>query len=153
MYFTGPFENSGPVPPKAEQETTYSIVWTVTNNLNNVSGAKVIAKLPSYMAWNNVTSPSSENISYDSVTGEVVWNLGAVSAETGFSKSKREVAFQVTLKPSLTQIGSSPNIIEEQILSGKDDYSDIQVTDRRNDLNIRLVDDPGFTEGDDVVLK
>ncbi len=152
LYFTGPLENSGPVPPKAEQDTTYTIVWTITNNLNNVSGAKVTAKLPSYMNWNGVFLPASEKISYDSITGDIVWNAGSVLAETGFAKPKKEVAFQITLKPSLTQVGSTPVLVDEQVLTGNDDYSDAPVSDRRSSLNTRLMNDSGFVEGGDVVI-
>jgi hypothetical protein len=152
LYFNGPFENSGPIPPKAEEQTTYSIVWTVTNNINNVSDAKVTAKLPSYISWNNIIAPTSENITFDSVTNNIVWNIGQVPAETGFSKPKREVAFQVTLKPSVTQVGSSPTLVEDQTLTGKDNYSDAQVTDKRSSLNTRLVDDIDFISDDETVL-
>lgn len=151
LYSIGPFENSGPIPLKAEQETTYSIVWTVTNNLNNVSGAKVVAKLPTYITWKSLTSPSSEKISFDSITGDVVWDLGAVSSETGFSKPKREVAFQVGLKPSANQINTIPALLGDQTLTGKDDYSDAQVTDKRNPLTAKLVEDSGYKEGDEIV--
>ena len=151
LHFTGPFESSGPVPPKANTETTYSIVWTVTNNLNNVSDAKVKAKLPTYVSWANVILPSSENISFDSVTGDVVWNIGDVPAETGFSKPKKEVAFQVVLKPSVTQVNSSPVLVADQTLTGKDNYVNIQVTDKRNSLDTRLINDTGFIDGGDSV--
>jgi len=153
LYYTGPLENSGPVPPKAETETTYTIVWTVTNNLNDVSGAKVTAKLPPYISWNNIISPSSEKVSYDSVTGDVVWDIGDVSAEAGFAKPKREVAFQVTLKPSVTQVNSIPSLVGEQVLSGKDNYSNAEVTDKRSPLNTSLLNDSGFIEGNDRVVQ
>lgn len=153
LYYTGPLENSGSIPPKAEKETTYTIVWTVTNNLNNVSGAKVVAKLPAYVSWNNVTSPTSESISYDAITGEVVWNVGTVPAETGFAKPKREVAFQVILKPSVTQVGTTPTLVEDQTLTGVDNYSEAPVTDKRNSLSTRLVDDPGFVSNNERVVE
>lgn len=151
LYYTGPLENSGPIPPKAESETTYTVVWTVTNNLNNVSNAKVTAKLPSYVSWNNVVSPTSERVTYDETTGSVVWDVGSVPAEAGFAKPKKEVAFQITLKPSLTQVGTSPILIEEQNLVGRDDYSSASVQDTRNSLSTRLSNDTGSKDGDESV--
>jgi hypothetical protein len=151
LYYTGPLENSGPMPPKAETETTYTVVWTVTNNLNEVSNAKVTAKLPPYVSWNNIISPSSEKVSYDSVTGDIVWDIGDVLAEAGFAKPKREVAFQITLKPSTTQVESIPSLLGEQVLTGKDNYSSVRVTDKRSPLNTSLVNDSGFIEGNDRV--
>ena len=151
LYYTGSLENSGPIPPKSETETTYTVVWTVTNNLNDVSNAKVTAKLPPYVSWNNIISPSTEKISYDSVTGDVVWDIGDVFAEAGFAKPKREVSFQIVLKPSATQVESIPSLLGEQVLTGKDNYSNAQIVDRRSPLNTSLVNDPGFIEGNDRV--
>jgi len=151
LYFTGPLENSGPVPPKAENETTYTIVWTITNNFNNVSNVKVTAKLPSYISWNNVSLPTTEKISSDPITGDVIWDVGTVLADTGFSKPKKEVAFQVKLKPSITHVGSKLNLIGEQVVSGRDNYVDVKVTDTRRALDTRLVEDTGFSNGDEVV--
>src|SRR3989344_2721172 len=37
LYFTGPFSNQGPIPPKAERNTTYTVVWSLTNTLNSIS--------------------------------------------------------------------------------------------------------------------
>lgn len=151
LYFTGPFENSGPIPPKAENETTYSIVWTVTNNLNNVSNTKVSAKLPAYVSWENVVSDSNEKISVNSNTGDISWDVGTVLAGAGFSKPKREVAFQVKLRPSITQVGKVPVLVEKQTLTGWDNYSNAQITDIRSALNTTLVGDTGFKTGDDSV--
>lgn len=153
IYFSGPFENSGPIPPKADNTTTYTIVWTVTNTKSNISNAQVKATLPSYVSWNNAVSPSSENITYDSVSGDVVWNLGNVSAGAGFGESKREVSFQVSLKPSITQVGSSPVIISSQTLSGVDNFAEAEVKDVRNPLTTHLSNDPNFSENDDKVQR
>ena len=152
LYFTGPLENSGPIPPKAEQETTYTIVWTVTNTTNAISNAKVTATLPSYVSWNNVISPTSEKITFDQVTGNLVWDVGNVPSDTGFSKPKREVAFQVGFKPSVTQVGSSPVILSTQKLTGHDNYADAEIGDERNSLTTRLTGDTGFSSDDEKVL-
>ena len=151
FYFTGPFENSGPMPPQAEKETTYTITWVVTNTKNNVSNAKVVATLPSYVSWNNVISPSSEKISFDSVTGGLVWDVGNVPAQTGFSNPKREVSFQITLKPSISQVDSSPVLIGTQTLTGYDNFANTEVDDTRSALTTRLGEDGQFTSDDERV--
>lgn len=151
VYFVSPLENSGPIPPRSEQETTYTIIWTVTNTINTISGAKVSARLPSYVSWNNVKTPSSEKITFDSVGGEVVWDVGNVPIDTGFSKPKREVAFQITLKPSITQVDSTPILLSPQVLVGHDNYANTEVRDERSSLTTRLTGDVGFTESDDKV--
>jgi hypothetical protein len=145
LYFSGPFANTGALPPKAEEETTYTIVWSIANTSNSVSEVKVKATLPSYMRWMALSSPSSESISYNSVGGEVTWDVGRI--EAGGTSIAREVAFQVALLPSLTQIGSSPIIVNEQTLSGKDRFTGSTLRNAKEELTTRLTTDTGFDTG------
>jgi len=62
LHFTGPFQNTGPIPPKVGEETVYTITWTVTNTSNNISKAKVTALLPSYVRWVNAVYPGDEKM-------------------------------------------------------------------------------------------
>lgn len=96
LYSVGKFTNSGPIPPQVDKETTYTIVLTATNTSNDIEKAKVRASLPSYVRWLGVSSPSSEDISFSQVGGEVIWNIGTIEAGKGISSSAREVSFQVS---------------------------------------------------------
>ena len=40
-YFSGPFKNTGALPPKVDKETTYTVSFTVHNSSNSVSNAVV----------------------------------------------------------------------------------------------------------------
>jgi len=115
--------NSGPLPPKADQETTYTIAWTLTNTVNDVSGVVVSAILPVYASWKGEVTPDSESISYDPDTRRVTWNVGNVSFGTGFIYSPKQVFFKVGITPSVNQVGSSPEIIGPSSVSGNDTYT------------------------------
>ena len=43
--------NSGPLPPRVGQKTTYTIYWQILNSSNDLSNVKVEAYLPSYVRW------------------------------------------------------------------------------------------------------
>ncbi|MCR4306501.1 MAG: hypothetical protein NUV42_00875, partial [Candidatus Yonathbacteria bacterium] len=60
VYYAGPFINTGPIPPKAEVGTTYTIIWTVINSSNSVSGGQVNARIPAYVEWVGAVSPKNE---------------------------------------------------------------------------------------------
>ncbi|MEK7066117.1 MAG: hypothetical protein AAB965_00925, partial [Patescibacteria group bacterium] len=64
LYYAGPFTNIGPLPPIHDQETTYTIVWSIVNSSSDVSGAIVKATLPSYVKWLGNISPSTEDLNY-----------------------------------------------------------------------------------------
>ena len=113
----GVFLNTGAVPPKAENETTYTITWSVANSANAVANAAVTGVLPSYTRFMNQISPANEAVSFNPVGGVVAWNIGDVAA--GQSKA---VSFQIGITPSLSQVGNAPTLIHEQRLSGFDRF-------------------------------
>jgi hypothetical protein len=146
VYSTGPFDNTGPVPPRAESETTYTIVWTVANSSNDVKDARVISRLPSYVTWTGKISPPDARVTYNPVGGEVMWDIGAVPARTGYDLPVKEVAFQVALTPSLSQVGDSPILVNDQRLTGLDRFTNTVIETGRGALNINLSNDPNFGE-------
>lgn len=149
----GPFENSGPFPPKAEQETTYTITWTATDILNDVKDAKVTATLPSYMNWNDLVSPISEMITYDSLSRTIVWDIGGVKSGTGFSLPPRQVSFLVSLTPSLSQVGTAPDLIGEAVLSGTDSFTNTTVGETTLPVNTEIKSDPAYGPDDGKVVQ
>jgi len=153
LHYIGPFQNSGPVPPKAEQETTYTITWTVTNPLNNLSGARVTATLPPYIKWLGAVSPDRENVDYNEGTGVLVWNIGNIVAGAGTVSAAREVSFQISLLPSVDQIGKSPGLTGEAVLSARDTFTLTDVLDSFPALNTRLSSDPYFRVEAEAVIQ
>ena len=138
--------NTGPFPPKANQTTDYTVVWTAANTSNAVSGVKVAATLPPYATFTGISSPSNANISYSSSTGDIIWNVGALP-----SGATSELDFQVAFTPNITQVGSSPDIIGGATITGTDDFADVQVTASAPALTTLLSSDPSFTSGDEIV--
>jgi hypothetical protein len=152
LHYVGPFQNSGLIPPRAEKETTYTITWTVTNPLNNLSGAKVTAVLPPYIKWLGAVSPDRENISYDESTGTLVWSVGNITAGAGKLSPAREVSFQISFLPSVDQIGTSPVLVGESQLIAKDNFTLTTVSDSLSALTTNLNSDPYFKTDGGAVL-
>ncbi len=149
----GPFENSGPIPPRADQETTYTIIWSLTNTLNTISQMQVKAELPPYVKWTGLTDPNVESITYNDNTREVLWNVGDLRSGTGFSTSPREVAFQVIVEPSLSQVGNGISILETSVFSGMDRFTGKTVTGNAPAVTTRFIGDPIYRQGDERVEK
>jgi len=145
LYSVGQFNNSGPVPPQVDKETTYTIVLTATNTSSDVEKAKVRASLPSYVRWLGVSSPSFENISFNQVGGEVVWDIGTIEAGKGMSSSAREVSFQVSLLPSLSQLGTEPVLLKGILIEGLDSFTDLLIKYPIKDLSTRISTDPLYS--------
>jgi hypothetical protein len=105
-----------------ERNTTYTIVWSLTNTLNSASSVKVEGVLPGYVSWTGNTT-EGESIKFDPTTRRVVWDVGDVTAATGFSSSPREAAFQISLVPSLSQREDSPVLLGGSVVTGVDRFN------------------------------
>ncbi len=142
----GPFENSGPFPPKVDNESTYTITWTATNSYNNTSNVRVSAILPPNVKWKGFTSPDTEKISYDNGRGEVVWDVGNMRSGTGSTYPARDVSFQVGITPSITQVGAVLNLLNESTVSGIDDFSGDRIGEIKVPVTTNITSDPAYIE-------
>jgi hypothetical protein len=117
------FGNSGPLPPKVGESTTYTILWQVKNYSNQVTNVKVKAVLPSNVKPTGNFFPEDSKFTFDSVSKEVIWNIGNIDAYQGTGKIPLTLAFQVELTPSTSQIGKTAILIKEASVVGQDKFS------------------------------
>lgn len=146
----GPFTNSGPIPPRADEESTYTITWTLTNTTNNLKDAEVTATLPVGITWKGEFSPTTERVSYDPDTRTIKWKVGNISAGTGFSYSPKEVFFKIGIIPSISQIGTSPAILNRATITAYDTYTETELSGFTDQVSTQF-NDPNFKSGDSIV--
>ncbi len=150
VYHDGPFTNSGPLPPMMDKETTYTILWSIANSSNDTKQVTVRAALPSYIRWVGNISPSSgENITYNPLGGGIIWNVGDIPAGSGVTSQAREVAFQIGLTPSISQIGQYPVLVSDATISGSDLYTGTDIKTIKHSLNTQLSTDHNLLKGED----
>jgi hypothetical protein len=149
----GPFENSGPFPPKVNNETTYTIIWTASDSFNDIKNAKVSAILPVGVTWTGYTDPTKENITYDKNSSQVVWNIGDMESGIGVNKSPRKVSFQVSITPSISQYGYLIGLVNEATISGTDAYTGAQLVETKPAVTTDVTSDPEYVEGIGSVVK
>ncbi|MBI2630694.1 hypothetical protein HYW73_00565 [Candidatus Nomurabacteria bacterium] len=152
LYYSGPFTNSGPIPPKAETETTYTILWTLSNTSNSISDVEVNSTLPPWVTFEGSISPAAEDLSYNASTRSIQWKADRIPRGAGVTGTARSAAFKISLKPSGSDVGSTPTIINTAILTGHDDFANVDVRVVKGALNTRLESDPAFPKnGGNVV--
>lgn len=145
LHFSGPFQNGGSMPPRAEQTTAYTIQWTVKNSANAVANATVAATLPPYVEF--VSAGQNNSVTYDSGSRTVTWDLGDLNAGVGYSTPARVAAFQVALTPSTSQVGGTPTLTSDAQLQGEDRFAQVGVQATAQAPNTVLQGDTGFTSG------
>ena len=144
---------SGSMPPRADTETKYAVTWTLSNSANNVTGAVARAVLPVYVKFVGLGEGYTEDLSYNETTREVIWNIGTVESNTGSGSNNRDVAFVISLAPSIAQVGSVPQLMKEVMLTGKDVFTDTVVGSKRSPITTSLLGDPSFVSGNERVIK
>ncbi|MDP1707399.1 MAG: hypothetical protein Q8L30_02500 [bacterium] len=144
-YSSGQLSNSGPIPPVAEQSTTYTIQLNARNSLNSIADGSVSTVLPVYVSYTGITGGTGL-FSYDSASRTVSWNIGDISQGANVQGS-----FQVSLTPSTSQRGSSPALTGAISFSGYDRFAGVQVRASADPSTTETVEDPGYIGANAIV--
>jgi len=151
LYYDGPFENTGPIPPRADQETTYTVILAVSAGANEVSGAKIRATLPPYVRWLGEISPGTEKVTWNETTREIVWDAGYLPVGARGEARVRQVAVRLAVRPSVSQINRPFNVLEKISATGIDTFTGTALERRFDPVDSRFSTDPGFRANDDRV--
>jgi hypothetical protein len=139
------FVNSGPVPLRADQTTTFSIHWKIKNFSNNLNDVKISTVLPAEVYFTNkVAGNYGPNApSYDEATRTVSWTIPVVAANSGNITKAMEAVFQLAVKPSLTDVNSSIEFIGATNLQATDAF-----TQANYNINIPLLKTSDISQTD-----
>lgn len=124
--------DTGPVPPKADTETTYTVTWSVTNSVNALANTAVTATLPGYVRYIGSVTPGSERVVFNGVQKVLTWNIGDLA-----ENQSRTVSFQVGVTPSVSQISQAPAVVTAQRVSGFDRFAQDTVEGTADEITTR----------------
>jgi hypothetical protein len=142
------FGNSGPIPPKIGETTTYTIIWQVKNHYNRIGNTKVKAILPQGVELTGKIFPEgqSQKFTFDSQSREIVWDTGDLEPGTGVLSPAPNISFQIALTP--IQKGKAL-LIKEAKISGEDQWTEqiLEVTAPKIDTTLPNDDTVSEEEG------
>ncbi len=147
----GPFVNTGLIPPVPEQASTYTVLVSLKNSYNSVKDVVYTATLPQYVDWVGQVYPTNSAVTYNADKRQITWQVGDIQPGIGYSQSAKEFAFQVSFLPSVGQLGTTPQIVLNQRLAGKDNFTGNITETSSAPLDIKTESDPNFKYGDDKV--
>ena len=154
LYYANPFGSVGPLPPKAGSETTYAIVFTLTNTTNKIGGAKLKATLPPYVRWVGIYSPASENLTFNQNDSTVTWDIGGIEPGVGMNGAPpRQAAIAIGFTPSTSQIGQEPPLLQGIGFTGVDAATGAAVSRSLPNVTTNIVGDPGFSGTSATVIR
>jgi len=147
--------NTGPIPPKVDQLTTYTIHWQIFNSSNDVENVRIWSILPQGKDWsdNYSNKVSDSQFYYNERTKELIWQINKLPAGTGIIFPTYELVFQVGLRPSVNQIGQTPTLINESSIEGKDSFTKVILKDFSAIVDSALPHDPKIGIGQGKVVE
>jgi hypothetical protein len=153
-YYGDPIPNTGPLPPKVGEETTYTVTWEAKNSSNDINGAQVFATIPLSVRWTGKVFPNGSPVSYDSTSKKVTWKIGNLKSGTGYLEDPAKISFQVALLPGLSQLYRSPMILSETTMTAVDSFTGTHVSSVAEFLSTIISrTDPKATQEDGMVTE
>lgn len=138
------FEKSGPLPPTVGQETKYTIIWQIKNLYNDLKNVKVKATLPKQVKLTGEIFPKESNITFDSESREIVWEVGEIEAGAGIDRPHPNIAFQISFIPTSDQRGGVATLISEAKISGEDTWTEAVIEAKTEAIDTTLADGEGL---------
>jgi len=142
----GPFDNYGPQPPRAGFSTSYTVNWKIKNTSSEVKDLKAVATLPQGVRLSGEIYPDDAQITFDSGSREVVWNIESISPQ-----SEKETYFQIIFDPTSEQRGDTAELISEAVAIGRDGWTDLMVRKTSPSRSTDLPDDESISEETGIV--
>ncbi len=138
-FFDEIFGNSGPLPPKVGETTSFTILWEIKTTFSPLKDIKVKAKLPSNVSLTGKIFPETEvsKFSFDSDSREILWAVGDLN-----EKESKTLAFQVALLPQENDLGTTPKLISEVEVFGYDQLVQREIKLTFPPITTFLKDDP-----------
>ena len=130
--------NTGPIPLRLAQTTTFTVSLEIQNLINDVSGVAFRTSLPENVVWTGKTVVSNGDITYNERTKEIIWNVDKVPANTGLLRPLYRAVFQIGITPTINQLGDAPRLLNGISYTGKDDFTGIDLS---GNLSVSSVSD------------
>lgn len=145
------FGNTGSIPPRVGDATTYTISWQAKNYYNEVKNVKVKATLPLDVQLTGKIFPEDSRLTFDSQSREIVWEVGDLKVGQGVLNPAPNVSFQIEFRPSFSQFGQIPEIINQAKITGEDSWTGEAIETTAAAINTTLPDDDTVNDQQGVV--
>lgn len=145
-YSNADFADEGPIPPVANETTTYTLTFEVEAGVNDATNAVMTTTLPQYVSWLDVYDGEGQ-VEFNPVAKQLRWTIGTMTA-----KQKEQLKVQVGLLPSVTQVGTTPTIVGSQEFRATDRFTGETLRVTNEALRTELSTEAGFPEGNGRVV-
>lgn len=140
-YNDADIQNTGPLPLKVGQETTFTMHLELGNISNDITNAQVVMILAPGIKWKNNYLSKNESVSYNDRNNQLTWNIGTLPAGIGILTDPKYLLFQIGVIPSQTQVGNYAALISNVTFSASDTFTKQNLTMKLDEKNSNLTED------------
>jgi hypothetical protein len=139
------FVDTGVIPPRVGETTTYTLTLVAQAGANDITDARVTTSLPTYVNWLNEIRGDGR-IVFNTISKQLEWVIGDVKANQSAT-----VSFQVSVLPSLSQVGRPITLMNQQTLQARESFTNIQLRDTADACSTELSTEADFAPGNGIV--
>lgn len=115
-------------PPKANEQSTYLVRWTIANYSTDISNIEIKSYLQSGVRWVGQEKSNINSVpNYNERTQEIIWPIDSISATKGVISKPVEATFQIEATPNITQIGQHLPLLSETTFRAFDEFAKIEL--------------------------
>jgi Domain of unknown function DUF11 len=142
---TADYIDIGPVPPEVGVENTYTITLVGEAGANDMSNAIVETSLPLYVDWLDIYDAEGA-VTYNSVSKRIQWAIGDIS-----SGQRKEMTFQISTRPSISQLNSTPVLVNKQQVRANDRFTGELLQNESPAVTTELSTELGYEKDNGIV--
>lgn len=143
--------NKGPLPPRVNMPTNYTIHWILRNYGTDVANVEIRAFLAPGVRGTGVVKSNIETTpTYNDRTQEMIWNIPKIQATRGVISEPIEGTFQIEALPAVNQVGNPMSLIGETKISALDLFTDLNLNYTAADIDTYLNGNDPTTKFDDA---
>ncbi len=137
------FGSNGPFPPRVNEKTVFTVHWNLVNPSNNLTPAKVTAVLMPGVVWEGQVrvNGSQPQPTYDDRQKTVTWDFGTLPTGVGISFPQYEADVQISITPSVNQIGQTVPLLKSVRFDGTDTFTGEKISRTITDVTTSNISD------------
>lgn len=144
--------NMGPIPPRVNMTTNYTVHWIVRNYSNDAENLEMSAYLQSGVTFTGEVKSNIVSVpTYNDRTQQVVWKIDRVAATKGVISQPVEATFQVAATPSVAHLSQYMPLLSQAEIRGKDVFTGLDLVSIVSPVNTYLLYDTTLTPQQGIV--
>lgn len=123
-FYDAAYPNSGAMPPKVGEETTYTFHLGVESSLNTLIDGRLAMTFPSVVRFVEVVSPDRTGVTFNDRTGELSWRMGNVLAGMN---NRKMITVRMALTPPPNSVGQTLDLMNLGEFTARDAFTNTEI--------------------------